>query len=239
MIEGGGILTGPEIRRALFAGDIVIEPMDEENLQDGTLVNPASYDLTLGNKVAVYSNVMQVVFGNAIKARQAYKDGVPEPLDSVIYDAVVRSKGSCLYAHNERWLDSKRKNSTWEFTIDKEAGWLLKPGIGYLMHTVERVTTDRYIPVLDGKSSIGRLFVTAHVTAGYGDPGFDGQYTLEVVSTHPVVVYPGMRFCQMRFHTAVGEVLNYKHRGHYTGQASMGPVPSMSWRQFEEQNGKG
>jgi dCTP deaminase len=231
----GGILTGPEIRSAIFAGDITIDPLD--GIEEGKMVNPASYDLTLGNKVKVYSPSVQIVYGGFIE-KQGYEHTdtrtVHKPLTKVGHDMVVHSKGSYLYAHNEKWLDSKHEEPTWEFTIDPKLGWLLKPGIGYLMHTAERVTTKRYVPVLDGKSSIGRLFITAHVTAGYGDPGFDGQYTLEVVATHPVLVYPGMRFCQMRFHTPVGEILDYQHRGHYQGQASMGPVPSMAHRQFEE-----
>lgn len=95
------------------------------------------------------------------------------------------------------------------------------------------------MPVLDGKSSIGRLGVQVHVTAGYGDPGFDGQYTLEVTSVYPVRVYPGMRFCQMRFHTRdLGDQTVLKgpllYAGSYEGETSRGPVPSMIWRQFEE-----
>lgn len=242
MFEAGGILTGPAIRRALFAGDIVIDPLNEDNLQEGTFVNPASYDLTLGNKVAVYAAPLGVITNGSRQLTRNMRGNLIDLGSQVVKD-LVYDRGAGLCADNDAPIDSKVDQKVWEFTIDPQRGWLLKPGIGYLMHTAERVTTDRYIPVLDGKSSIGRLFVTAHVTAGYGDPGFDGQYTLEVVSTHPVIVYPGMRFCQMRFHTTVGEILDYKHRGHYTGKASMGPVPSMTWKQFRDmedyKDGKG
>jgi len=89
------------------------------------------------------------------------------------------------------------------------------------------------VPVIDGKSSIGRLFIAMHITAGYGDTGFNGQYTLEVTAVHPVIVYPGMRFCQMRFHTTVGEVLDYANcDSHYTGANAMGPVASQAYKQF-------
>lgn len=81
----------------------------------------------------------------------------------------------------------------------------LEPRKLYLLHTAERVSTKAFVPVLDGKSSIGRLGICIHLTAGYGDPGFDGQYTLEVTCVIPVRIYAGMRFCQMRFHTMVGE----------------------------------
>lgn len=71
-------------------------------------------------------------------------------------------------------------------------------------------------------SSIGRAFILVHYTAGYGDPGFEGQYTLEVTSQMPIRLYPGMKICQMRFHTMVGEPRLY--RGHYTGERARGPV---------------
>jgi dCTP deaminase len=128
-------------------------------------------------------------------------------------------------------MDSKAPQKVLEFEMHPDRGFVLLKGIGYLMHTAERVRTGHYVPVLDGKSSIGRLFIAVHVTAGYGDTGFDGQYTLEVTAQHPVVVYPGMRFCQIRFHTTVGDVQPY--HGNYTGEASMGPVPSRAYNQFK------
>jgi dCTP deaminase len=72
--------------------------------------------------------------------------------------------------------------------------------------------------------------MVVHATAGYGDPGFDGQYTLEVTVMHPLRVYSGMRVAQMRFHTVVGEVDLY--RGSYAGDLARGPVASTAYRQF-------
>lgn len=210
----GGVLTGPEIEHQHACGNIIIDPFNRDQ------INPASYDLTLGNKVAVYKNcVVPMVHSswNPVTSRS-------------VSCLVADSMGSNLFS-SEGQMDAKAPQEVLEFEIDLERGWLLKPGIGYLMHTAERVRTDKYVPVLDGKSSIGRLFIAVHVTAGYGDTGFDGQYTLEVVATHPVIVYPGMRFCQIRFHTAVGAVLPYA--GNYTGDASMGPVPSRAYNQFK------
>lgn len=211
-----GVLTGPEITKEVLAGRITIEPWDQGQ------INPVSYDLRLGDTVAVYSNVGT--------RNGSYTAGV-----RVLSDRAkerVSANGGADLVPMEYILDSKDAQRVVEFKMDKNRGWLLKPGIGYLMHTVERVTTGHYVPVLDGKSSIGRLFIAVHVTAGYGDTGFDGQYTLEVVATQPVIVYPGMRFCQMRFHTVRGDVLDYRAKGHYTGEASRGPVPSQAYRQF-------
>jgi dCTP deaminase len=112
-------------------------------------------------------------------------------------------------------------------------GFVLWPGRLYLMHTAERVLAKRHVPILDGKSSIGRLGVCVHLTAGFGDTGFNGQYTLEVTTVYPVRVYAGMRFAQIRFHTIEGEAIDYQEKGHYVGSASMGPVPSQVWKQFK------
>ncbi len=215
-----GILSGLEIAAQVAAKRIRIDPP-----LDSRRLNPASYDLLLGSKVAVYRNSVYFESNGSL----AY------PKD----DADAQ-----FYAYNGRHLhgpsgngvlDSRKPSEVWNFEMNAETGWFLRPGVGYLMHTADRIGTDDFVPVLDGKSSLGRLFLTAHVTAGYGDPGFNGQYTLEVVVTQPVIVYPGMRFCQIRFHTMVGPRVDYAAQGHYVGKLAEGPVPSMSWKQFEEQ----
>lgn len=173
------ILTGPEIQRQVELGKIQIEPFDPEQ------VNPASYDLRLGEEYLVYRGDL---------------------------------------------LDSKVDNSTVPGMITGGGLWL-RPGKLYLMHTAEVVGTREFVTVIDGKSSIGRLGIVCHLTAGYGDPGFFGQYTLEVSVVHSVRVYAGMRFCQARFQTVQGELAQYE--GNYVGETARGPVASKSWRQFK------
>ena len=219
----GGVLTGPEIHRCIKEGRIQVTPFDEQ------YINPGSIDLTLGSKVAVYGITVFVSMPGLVSP---FKNA---PMYTLTDDALrhtTRKAGTNLTTYNET-LDSKKEQPVYTFDIDPTLGWVLQPGIGYLMHTAERVCTKEFVPVLDGKSSIGRLFVTAHVTAGYGDTGFDGQYTLEVTTKYPVRVYPGMRFCQMRFMTLSGEVMDYKKSGNYIGEHSMGPVPSRAWNQFD------
>lgn len=126
-------------------------------------------------------------------------------------------------------LDAKAENPTHRRTIPDEGIWL-EPGTLYLMHTVEVVGTREFVTVIDGKSSVGRLGIVCHLTAGFGDPGFFGQYTLEVSVVHPVRVYAGMRFCQARFQTVQGKLAQYD--GNYA-KDSRGPVASRSWRQFK------
>lgn len=185
-----GVLSGKAIQSAVESGEILINPFNPKHL------NPASYDLTLGEGITVY-------------------DGFRSAEDRL---------------HN--YLDPKRINPTTSFKMGPE-GYILQPGVGYLMHTQESVGTDKYVPAIDGKSSIGRLFVFVHVTAGLGDSGFHGQYTLEVLTTYPIRLYPGMRICQVRFFTVVGEIDLYK--GHYQGDTALGAVASLSHEQFGDQ----
>lgn len=199
-----GILTGKGIEACVEARFIVIDPFNPAQM------NPASYDLTLGDEVRVYDDWVSIDYNN-------------------------RADGSSIMQRREldrRIIDIRQEPKTTAFKIGPE-GWVIKPGVGYLMHTHERVHTNRFVPVLDGKSSIGRLFVQVHATAGYGDPGFNGQYTLEVTATHAVRVFAGMRFAQIRFHTVRGRPEEEGlYAGSYQGEASLGAVASRAWKQF-------
>lgn len=205
------ILTGHEILRQIEQGRIAITPFEPKR------VNPASVDLTLGSEVGVYQ---EYALCDAADHKPKVSRGSVPP--NRPYDGA-----DILPFNMAKVYDTKEPAPIRKFQIDPEVGWVLKPGVGYLMHTAERVCTDFYVPVLDGKSSIGRLFVKVHETAGFGDPGFDGQYTLEVTtSMFAVRVYPGMRFCQIRFHKVDGELKSYKETGHYRGDAAVGPIGS-------------
>jgi dCTP deaminase len=215
-----GILPDYMIQFAVEDGVIEIDPFNPENL------NPVSYDLTLGDEVVVYKRWVGYV--------EHYDDTGPMGLATSRAMAAGARDGTDLYRiKTERYLDVKEEPETVKFKIDSERGWVLQPGIGYLMCTRERVFTKKYVPVLDGKSSIGRLFMVVHVTAGFGDPNFNGQYTLEVTVTHPLKVYAGMKIAQMRFHTIAGDPRMVRmYDGNYTGDAAKGPVASRAYRQF-------
>lgn len=199
MTSAAGILTGPEIRKQIDEGRILIDPFNPKHL------NPASVDLTLGDRVTLYEGSFRESKGTL-------------SVDGRTFQAV----SSLVRTNPELIWDTRVAWPTVTKAIDREIGWVIKPGICYLMHTVERIRTDHFVPIIDGKSSLGRSFVLVHYTAGYGDPGFDGQFTLEVTTQIPIRVFPGMRFCQVRFHTLVGEVALYQ--GHYTGARAQGAI---------------
>ena len=85
----------------------------------------------------------------------------------------------------------KKHNEIDSFEITKE-GFVLQPGVLYLGVTEEYTETHNAVPFLEGKSSIGRLGIDIHATAGKGDVGFCNTWTLEISCVHPVRVYPGM-----------------------------------------------
>lgn len=101
-----------------------------------------------------------------------------------------------LLVYTELPLDMKKPNPAEKLVIP-ESGLLLKPGILYLGRTLESTETHNLVPMLEGRSSIGRLGMLVHVTAGFGDVGFKGFWTLEISVIQPLIVYPGVEVCQI------------------------------------------
>jgi deoxycytidine triphosphate deaminase len=125
-------------------------------------------------------------------------------------------------------LDMKTPNNTKLITIPEE-GLQLEPGRLYLGRTVEYTKTLGFVPMLEGRSSIGRLGVYIHVTAGFGDVGFAGFWTLEIQCVQPVRIYPRVEVCQIYYHTIQGEYVTYKS-GKY--QNNTGIQPSLAYLDF-------
>ena len=101
-------------------------------------------------------------------------------------------------------LDIKKENKNESFEIP-ESGFILYPGILYLGATNEKVGSDHYIPIITGKSSLGRYGINIHATAGLGDLGFKNVWTLEISVIMPVIIYPNMPVGQIYFHEKSGE----------------------------------
>jgi len=114
-----------------------------------------------------------------------------------------------LLVYDDEVLDMKVPNKVSKLTIPTE-GLQLKPGRLYLGRTVEHTRTDKLVPMLEGRSSIGRLGMFVHVTAGFGDVGFNGYWTLEIFVVQPLVIYPNVEVCQIYYHHIDGEHSNYQ-----------------------------
>jgi dCTP deaminase len=134
-----------------------------------------------------------------------------------------------LLVYNSKDLDMKRPNDTSPLIIPEE-GLLLETGKLYLGRTVEHTTTETFVPMLEGRSSVGRLGLFVHVTAGFGDVGFSGYWTLEMFCVQPIRIYPGTEICQIFYHTIEGDYEKYDG-GKYQNNA--GIQASLMYKDFE------
>ena len=135
-----------------------------------------------------------------------------------------------LLVYTNTVLDMKKKNEAKGLIIPSE-GLVLKPGTLYLGRTTEYTRTEQYVPMLEGRSSIGRLGLYIHVTAGFGDVGFAGYWTLEMHCIHPIRIYDGVEICQIFYHTIEGDYDKYSF-GKY--QNNKGVQPSLLFKDFEK-----
>ncbi len=113
-----------------------------------------------------------------------------------------------LLTYEEVVLDMKKNNRVRRLTIP-EQGLTLEPNRLYLGRTVERTETHNLVPMIEGRSSIGRLGLFVHVTAGFGDVGFKGFWTLEMFAIQPIRIYPGTEICQIFYHQVAGNIREY------------------------------
>ncbi|MEO3755781.1 dCTP deaminase [Streptomyces sp. B6B3] len=133
--------------------------------------------------------------------------------------------GETLVTYADGVIDAYRPNPTEVTKIDSE-GFVLRPEQLYLGHTVEEVGSDVFVPLLFGRSSVGRLGLFVEITAPIGDIGFHGQWTLMLSAVRPLRVYPGMKIGQIMFFVSHGDIELYS--GKY--QRAVGPQESRYWR---------
>ena len=154
----------------------------------------------------------------------------PEQLNPNSYN--LRLHDQMLVYENPE-LDMKRPNAARPLTIPA-AGLLLEKDRLYLGRTVEHTRTEGLVPMLEGRSSVGRLGLFVHVTAGFGDVGFAGYWTLEIFCVQPIRIYAGIEICQVYYHTLEGDWDPYRS-GKY--QNNQGIQPSLLYKDFEQDAG--
>lgn len=151
-----------------------------------------------------------------------------ESLGSNSYDVHL---GAVLATYEDAELDAKKHNKIKYFDIPDE-GYVLHPNVFYLGVTAEYTETHAHVPFLEGKSSTGRLGIDIHATAGKGDVGFCGNWTLEISVKQPVRIYKGMPIGQLIYFPVEGEIeikYNQKKNAKYSGQPNK-PIESMMWK---------
>ena len=154
------ILSDADIERRLEAGDLVIDPLDDPDLQ----IQPASVDLRLGREFLEFR----------------------------------RTNIPCIHPNSEREVDEYVS----ETIVDEGEEFVLHPNDFVLGTTKERVEIPAdLLAHVEGRSSLGRLAIVVHATAGLCDPGYRGQITLELsnLGSAPVALSPGMRISQLTF----------------------------------------
>jgi dCTP deaminase len=153
---------------------------------------------------------------------------VREKLGSNSYDVHLSSH---LATYDTDILDAKSHNTVTHFEIPPE-GIILQPGTLYLGSTYEYTESHMHVPFLEGKSSTGRLGIDIHATAGKGDVGFCGYWTLEISVTMPVRVYAGMPIGQLIYYPVMGQTINPYNKKESAKYANHDPKPkeSMMWK---------
>lgn len=150
-----------------------------------------------------------ILSGDEIRQRMG-NDIVIDPFD----DQRVNPNSYNLTLHNELLIyeevvvDMKQPNRTRRIIIPDD-GLVLTPHQLYLARTAERTETHNLVPMIEGRSSIGRLGLFVHVTAGFGDVGFRGYWTLEMFAVQPVRIYPNVPICQIFYHEIAGNIQEY------------------------------
>lgn len=139
--------------------------------------------------------------------------------------------GKYLAIYTDHVLDARKHNTIQHFEIPEE-GFVMKPGTLYLGVTEEYTETHHTVPFLEGKSSIGRLGIDIHATAGKGDVGFCNTWTLELSCVQPVRIYAGMPIGQLIYFKVDGNINNYYNRKPNAkyNERTIRPVESMMWK---------
>lgn len=185
------ILTGSEIKRQIKERRIEISPYDEEKVQ------PNSYDISLGDKVSYYS-----LTDYSIQVGQHNEATCFEKYGMLALNDI--SDTDCGFIRTIPVLDSKQNNTMIINTIS-DNGYVFLPNILYLVESSEEFWSDKFVSEVSGTSSLARLGITVHKTAGYSNLGHRFKWVLEVEVTHAVKVYKGMKIGQVYFHTTCGD----------------------------------
>jgi dCTP deaminase len=234
-------LSGKEIIRQNELGTIFISDFDD------TRVGPNSYDLSLSDEFMEYvlpsnnNGIYNDILYQNISMSRDDKDIVLNSMDTGDITTIIpkgNAKECCRWNEETNeydtdiyhdFLDMKKDNQAVKYNISED-GFILYPGRFYLARTKERTVTNGFVPCIEGRSSIARLGITVHITAGFGDNGCDGYWTLEMKVEHPIKIYPGTRICQIYYDTIDGDA-SIVYEGKYAGNDSV--QSSRLYKDFE------
>lgn len=158
-------------------------------------INPNSINVKLGNKLKTYTK----------------------------FELVKTELGLRVFSNpGDVVIDCASENKTYDITIPKE-GLILDPDMFYLGHTVEEGGSKKYVPMYEGRSSLARLGLISHFSAGFGDVGFQSQWTLEISVKVPLKIYPNMEIGQIYFVKGSQKKVKKLYKGKYSSQNGVQP----------------
>ena len=137
-----------------------------------------------------------------------------------------------LLVYEELVLDMRKNSRVRRISIPPD-GLVLAANQLYLGRTVECTETHEFVPMVEGRSSIARLGLFVNATAGFGDVGFAGFWTLQIYAVQTVRIYPNIPICQILYHTLTGEITEYSS-GKYQGNRDI--QPSLLFKELAPQN---
>lgn len=170
-----------------------------------------------------------ILTGNEIKKRLNKEIFIepfnPEQVNPNSYNLSLFDE---LMLYTEDILDPKKENKIQTITIPKE-GYVLEHGKVYLARTFEYTKTFNLVPMIIGRSSLGRLGLAVHVTSGFGDVGFCGYWTMQLTCVQRIKIYSGMKICQIFYNTVCGDTTDYSSDKY---QNSSDIIASKIFREF-------
>ena len=161
-----------------------------------------------------------------IKRKSINVDGKNDNIQNNFIEVTL---GDSIKVYDAPFLNVTEDTPTREIIIPQE-GLMLKPNELYLGRTLEYTKTKKYVPMIEGRSSIGRLGIFIHITAGFGDVGFAGYWTLEIFCIKPIIIYPNVEIAQLYYHTIDGEYEEYTSSKY---QNNTDVQPSMLYKDFK------
>jgi dCTP deaminase len=212
------ILMGNEIKKGVKNGDIFVEPFLEENVAINSIdVRLSKFLITyIPLKIEKTINNKNIVKKDLEKMRK---------METYLGDE-----------YKDVYISMRKDNPIFELEIPEE-GLIITPDILFLGSTIEKAGSDKYIPMYEGRSSMGRLGIESHISAGFGDLGFKSNWTLEITVVHPLEIFSETRIGQVYFIKGEEEEVKiamengFSYKGKYTDQPK--PQSSKSYKDYE------
>lgn len=141
---------------------------------------------------------------------------VDNGINNLESNSIKVTLGDKIKVYDAPYLKITESTPTKEFTIPEE-GLILKPNELYIARTYEFTKTYGFVPLLAGKEELAAIGMEIHITAGFGDNGFEGTWTLEIVCANPTKIYPRMEIGEIYYYPLIGDA-NIEYRGKYFRQ---------------------